>query len=218
MKANTPKLEPDTYYHIYNRGINGEKIFKEERNYAYFLSRYAYQIEPIAKTFAYCLLKNHFHFLIQTRSETEILQNVGEVQNLIKNVGEVQNLADVQKTASFHISNQFAKLFNGYSQAINKAYKRTGGLFEEPFLRIPVDTEDYFTRLVWYIHHNPQKHNFVADFREYPHSSYHSILLLKPTKLQREEVLEWFGGILDFQRFHQLQIDEKEMEHLVIEF
>lgn len=208
MKSNTPKLEPDTYYHVYNRGINGETIFKQERNYAYFLSKYAHHIEPIAKTFAYCLLKNHFHFLIQTRSEAEILANFSKPTS-----SEAQKI----KPSSFYISNQFAKLFNGYCQAINKACNRTGGLFEEPFLRIPVETEEYFTRLVWYIHHNPSKHHFVSDFREYSHSSYHSFLLNKPTKLQRAYVLDWFGGIEEFQKFHQLQIDEKEIEHLIIE-
>jgi hypothetical protein len=58
MKKNIELLEPDRIYHIYNRGINGENIFKEERNYRYFLEKYAKYIEPIADTFAYCLLKN----------------------------------------------------------------------------------------------------------------------------------------------------------------
>ena len=151
--------------------------------------------------------------MIQTKSESDIAAYFTNT-----NVGEVQNLADVQKSASFHISNQFAKLFNGYSQAINKANKRTGGLFEEPFRRIAVDSEEYFTRLVWYIHHNPRKHNFVTDFRDYPHSSYYSILKLAPTRLQREYVLKWFGNSKEFETFHQLQIDEKEIEHLIIEF
>jgi putative transposase len=57
MKKNIELLEPMCVYHIYNRGINGENIFKEERNYKYFLQKYAQYIEPIADTFAYCLLK-----------------------------------------------------------------------------------------------------------------------------------------------------------------
>jgi|JI10StandDraft_1071094.scaffolds.fasta_scaffold567229_2 putative transposase len=216
MKSNTPKLEPDTFYHVYNRGINGETIFKQERNYAYFLGKYAHYIEPVAKTYAYCLLKNHFHLLIQTRSESEILDNF---KSPVSAIGDnpIVNSSAKNKTASFHISNQFAKLFNGYCQAINKACNRTGGLFEEPFLRIHVESEDYFTRLVWYIHHNPQKHHFVSDFRNYSHSSYHSFLIDKPTKLQRTYVLQWFGNAAEYQKFHQLQIDEKEIEQLIIE-
>lgn len=29
------------YYHVYNRGINGESVFVEKRNYSFFLQRYA---------------------------------------------------------------------------------------------------------------------------------------------------------------------------------
>ena len=52
-------LESGKYYHIYNRGINSENIFKENRNHEYFLMLYAKHIDPIAETFAWCLLKNH---------------------------------------------------------------------------------------------------------------------------------------------------------------
>ena len=58
-----PPLAYDGYYHIYNRGNNRENIFKETRNYRYFLTLYAKHIEPVADTFAYCLLPNHFHWL-----------------------------------------------------------------------------------------------------------------------------------------------------------
>ena len=57
-------LVPGHYYHIYNRGNNRENIFREERNYRYFLDLYTAHIEPAADTLAYCLLKNHFHLLV----------------------------------------------------------------------------------------------------------------------------------------------------------
>ena len=50
-KSNT--LQPGFYYHIYNRGNNGENIFIEERNYHYFLQLYSKYILPIAETYAY---------------------------------------------------------------------------------------------------------------------------------------------------------------------
>jgi hypothetical protein len=34
MKTNIEALQPDTVYHIYNRGVNSENLFKEERNYS----------------------------------------------------------------------------------------------------------------------------------------------------------------------------------------
>jgi len=72
MKTNIEPLQVDSYYHIYNRGINGENIFKEERNYDYFLQKYTQFVSPIAETYSYCLMKNHFHLLVKTRSESEI--------------------------------------------------------------------------------------------------------------------------------------------------
>jgi hypothetical protein len=55
MKFTTAPLVPGTYYHIYNRGNNGENLFLEKRNYPYFLSLYEKHIGPIADTFAFCL-------------------------------------------------------------------------------------------------------------------------------------------------------------------
>jgi hypothetical protein len=49
MDLNAPLL-PEKFYHIYNRGINGEDLFKQERNYAYFLNKYANYLEPVVET------------------------------------------------------------------------------------------------------------------------------------------------------------------------
>ncbi len=196
MKTNIEPLETNCFYHIYNRGINGENLFKEERNYAYFLEKYALYVSPFVDTYAYCLLKNHFHILVKTRSETEIL---------------ALEKADDTKDISWILSNAFASCFKSYSQAINKAHKRTGRLFEEPFRRIHVDSDAYFSEMIQYIHHNPQKHGFVKDFRDYPHSSYHSHLQSKATKLQRDEVISWFGNAQGYEKFH---LDNKNFENL----
>jgi REP element-mobilizing transposase RayT len=60
------------YYHIYNRGNNGIDIFLETENYYHFLRLYAKYINPIAETFAWCLLKNHFHILVKIKDIQEI--------------------------------------------------------------------------------------------------------------------------------------------------
>lgn len=217
MKKHTGPLEPERIYHIYNRGINGENIFKEERNYRYFLEKYAKCVSPIADTYAYCLLKNHFHLAVKIKSEQEIIDFYLVKKNIKaddKNVGEQLHCGlnlpnviypDVKiPDVSQIINQQFAVLFNGYAQAINKAYNRTGGLFEQSFRRIMVDTDAYFTELIYYIHYNPQKHGFMSDFRDYPHSSYHSHLGTALTKLKRDEVIGWFGGRNQFIKFHEV--------------
>lgn len=212
MKKNTEYLEPDSFYHIFNRGINGENLFKEAKNYRYFLEKYGKYIEPIADTYAFCLLKNHFHLLICTKSEIEIRKNINVVE---EKEGFAQSASFLNQTLEFStqlkhtdrpiswiISNNFSSLFKSYAQSINKGYNRTGSLFEDPFRRILVENDLYFTELIYYIHNNPTKHGFTNDFTKYSYSSYQSILSELPSKLKRKEVLDWFGNKEEFIKFH----------------
>ena len=65
-----------SFYHIYNRGINRERIFVEETNYEYFLKLIKKHILAIADIYAYCLLNNHFHLLVRIKSEKELVNNL----------------------------------------------------------------------------------------------------------------------------------------------
>lgn len=204
METRKTQLIPNRFYHIYNRGINGETLFKEEKNYDYFLAKYAQFIHPLVDTYAYSLLDNHFHILIKTKSAEEISLN------LLKKPTE--------KSHSWHLSNCFSSLFKSYAQAINKGYKRTGGLFEEAFHRINVSNTYYLNELIWYIHFNPQKHGFIDDFRSYPHSSYNSYLGNKITKLQKEKILELFENKEKLKLFYNKKYPEINIKDFIIEF
>ncbi len=163
-----PPLKPGRTYHVFNRGNNRENLFREKRNYSYFLDLYRDYIEPVASTFAYCLMPNHFHSLVRIKS------------------------AD---GTSLDPKQQYSNFFNAYAKAINKGYGRTGALFERPFRRIEVESEFHCTQLVLYIHLNPQKHGFTRDFRSYPFSSYHSLISGESTFVAKEEVAKLFGGM-----------------------
>ncbi|MFA6946046.1 MAG: hypothetical protein WC220_09100 [Pedobacter sp.] len=188
MKKNTDPLVPDTCYHIFNRGINGENIFKEKRNYSFFLNKYSKYIGPIAFTYSFCLLKNHFHFLIRTRSE--------EIIKKCKLPGKNYEPEQI-------ISLQFGHLFNSYAQAINKRNSRTGGLFETPFRRIEIKEERYLIQLIPYMHFNPVKHGFTSDYTNYPYSSYRSLLKGENKLLDSKTVMNWFGNRQLFVSYHK---------------
>jgi REP element-mobilizing transposase RayT len=201
MKSTFTPLQPGVYYHIFNRGNNRENLFIEERNYPYFLTLYARHIEPVAETYAYCLLKNHFHLLVRIKQTSQVLETC-EVLGTEK---------------KFNPSRAFSNLFNAYAKAINKSYGRSGSLFEERFGRIPVTETAYFETLVFYIHYNPQKHGFVSDFRAWPWSSYPALVGAGNTRLMRHEVLEMFGGMKGLESFHQGMLDEKMLARLIDE-
>ncbi len=66
-KRKTPFL-PGQYYHLYNRGNNREKIFFERENYLFFLRRFRhYLVRDTLEINAYCLMPNHYHFLVHLR-------------------------------------------------------------------------------------------------------------------------------------------------------
>ncbi len=198
-------LESDHIYHIYNRGIDSCTIFYEERNYKLFLETYAKYASPAMDTLAYCLLGNHFHFLVRIKSEEERTQLR-------------EKPSPKGKYITLNPSRQLGHLFNTYANTINKTYKRTGSLFEEAFERKKVDSNIYLTTLIDYIHKNPVKHGFTKDFRDYPHSSYQSHLSEKNTNLDRKMVVEWFGGKSELQKFHSQEQDYDKIKDLIIEF
>ena len=201
--ASPPALELGRTYHIYNRGTNGASLFVTRRNYRFFLGRYATYIEPVAETYAYCLMGNHFHVAVRTR--------------------EVEEQADYHAAradgAPFKVlspSRQFSNLFNAYARAYNHDTGRTGSLFEHPFHRKVVEDEGYFWRLIAYIHRNPQHHGFVDDFRAWPYSSYGTFLTDKPTRLPRDVVLQALGGPAAFAAAHAHD-DYGDMADLLLE-
>ncbi len=199
------------YYHIYNRGNNGKKIFFEERNYAYFFNLYIKYIYPIAETYAYCLMKNHFHLLVRLKTEKE-LQDCWKLQ-------DCQSLKDWQsfeQRQPFPYSQAFSNLFSTYTKTINKSYQRSGSLFEKPFKRILIDSDTYLTHLICYIHRNPQTHGFVDSFQTYIHSSYQTILENRQSRLAVQQVLAWFGNLKNFLEYHE-QFDVKTIQHLHLE-
>ena len=100
------------------------------------------------------------------------------------------------------VNQQFANLFNAYTKAINNRYHRTGSLFEHPFRRIPVKSNNQLKYLVYYIHHNPIHHGFCEHYLEYPWSSYLTIVSPKTTRLSRDEVLDWFCDKSNFEKYH----------------
>ena len=211
--ANEP-LQYGCYYHVYNRGNNRANLFAERRNYPYFLKLYAKHIQPVAETIAYCLLPNHFHFAIRTYTEEE---QEAYYRNQIGSFSKNEPISPPPPFKLRQPSRAFNNMFIAYARAFNKATNRTGVLFETPFGRKIVDNERYLIALITYIHRNPQKHGFVADFRDWPWSSYGAMLSSKPTKVQRDEVLAWYNDRSQFAEAHLREADEQLIAPLVID-
>lgn len=75
---------PGHYYHVYNRGANRQPIFREEANYLLLLRRMKQYLAQYEITLlVYCLLPNHYHFLLRQESE----RSVSDLMQAIFNSG-----------------------------------------------------------------------------------------------------------------------------------
>lgn len=103
-------LQPNISYHIFNHANGFENVFREDENFHFFLEKYRLFISPIAETYAYCLLPNHFHLVIR-------IHKLEVIEELIRNKNNFSNLPDFGKVSisddeiEKYLSRQFSSLF-----------------------------------------------------------------------------------------------------------
>lgn len=218
-------LEHGNFYHIYNHGVGNRDLFRKADHYTHFLGLYDKYISPIAETYAWVLMPNHFHLLVR------IKENIGykysnadrsidavrfeEIKWMTKDLSASETSDSVTNTNRIKIPKphlHFSHLFNAYSKYINMQASARGALFERPFKRKLIDSTDYLRQVILYIHNNPVHHEFCEHPSEYPWSSYLSCVSIKPTKLHREEVVGWFDNEANFKTAHNEKVEIEKLE------
>lgn len=60
---------PGAFYHVYNRGVAKQEIFTLDEDFSFFLKKMDSFRRDNVDIVTYCLMKNHFHLLLQSRKE-----------------------------------------------------------------------------------------------------------------------------------------------------
>ena len=194
-------MVPGENYHLFNHANGREDLFIEEKNYAFFLEKIAKYILRVCRLYSYCMMPNHFHMVLQVRYEEELIKLWQSSKTLPKLTG---------KQLELKVSKSFANLFSSYTQAFNKIYTRMGSLFIPSMKMEQITDDNHFCKVIHYTHANPVHHGFTKKIGEWPHSSYKIFLSESPTKLERKFVLEMFGGLNAFIKYHEQPIDLKQ--------
>ena len=121
MPTDIPFITYGVFYHIYSRGNNSENIFIQERNYAYFMELWWKHISPIAETWAFSLLRNHFHAAVYIKDKADLTGLSGNltthnirVDKGLTPSGSRGDLSGLNKIKA--PSQYFSNFFNAYSQ------------------------------------------------------------------------------------------------------
>lgn len=164
----------DSYYHVYNRGVEKRLIFKDEKDYSAFLglvkkyltgehnslnNRHRFnKLDEKLDLIAYCLMPNHFHLLIYQKKQ--------------------DGITDFMR-----------RVMTGYAMYFNHRYNRVGGLFQGSYKAAQINADDYLHHITRYIHLNPDQ------YKTWPYSSYQNYVSSKNTKwLNTGPVLELFDN------------------------
>jgi len=194
-------IEEGYYYHIYNRGAGRAPIFFSENDYHEFMAKYVYYLFFSVETYAWCLLKNHFHLLVKIRTMKgqEVIFNKAKKTNAVGTYFGDQ----YDNPKPFTASKQFAHLFNSYTKYINQKRNRSGTLIEGTFKRKKILDENHFLHLACYIHRNPLHHRIVQSYEDYPYSSFHDFIDEKKSFIDTKHILSCFGGRDNFVEAHR---------------
>ncbi len=208
----------DSYYHVYNRGVEKRNIFRDDYDYRVFMNLLKIYLSPlpdainemekifptkkirIKKTFhdeidiiSLCLMPNHFHLLLHQNSSKSITEFMRAV-------------------------------CTSYSMYFNKKYSRVGSLFQSIFKAVYVSKDEYLLHLSRYIHRNPLKLTGFNPVKlgEYPYSSFSTYL--NPAQrpwINTQFIYDYFTSgspALAYKEFVEMIEDEKpELLNLVIE-
>lgn len=180
------------YYHLYNRGVNKQKIFESPMDYSVFLRYLKDALSPAPKQSELEKFEVEIHgvtFIKPKRPPKNFL-------------GEIDLIAYALMPNHFHllirqIKNGAMEAFvksvaTRYSMYFNKAYTRVGPLFQGVYKAVMIQNENYLLHVSRYIHLNPQKivHNLTDA-----HSSYADYLGIKHTAwLNPRLVLDYFNN------------------------
>lgn len=147
-------LEANRIYHIYNQGNRKQPVFYKRDHYIRFLKFVRKYISPNCTILAYCLMPNHYHFLIQTTEKSIAPKKVGNI-------------------ISSELSNGFRMLQSTFAQVINTERAETGSLFKQKAQAKEINEEDLNLIHVFnYIHQNPVAASLVKEISEWEFSSY----------------------------------------------
>ena len=184
---------PGLVHHVMARGIEDQRIFRDNKDREGFLTRLAEIVASSggASLYAWALMSNHFHLLLRT--DEHLLSPIMQ------------------------------RLMTGHAVSYNHRYRRKGHLFQNRFKSIVVEEETYFLELLAYIHLNPARVGIVSSMEalaRYPYTGHAVTMGKRRYPIQDSKaVLERFSATVskartEYERFVSARFAQGTREEL----
>jgi|SRR3989344_3735532 len=202
-------------YHVYNKSVADEEIFRQTRNLNFSLDLidyYHYRQEirfskfrklnkelqntywnevvkdtPHVEIYAYCLMPNHYHFLLKQLSDNGIQKFIANFQN-------------------------------SYARYFNLKNERRGSLFINPFKAKRVENDKLFVHISRYIHLNPVT-SFLISIGKLDKENLTSmpryLNIAERGFVNTETLIKMFGSLTKYKDFVINQEDYQKKLHLI---
>lgn len=141
MPRRERELEDGGIYHVYSRGNNRQRLFRDKQDFEVYLELLSKMKERFEfKLYHYCLMTNHVHFLMEVVRGKDLPRLMHGLQL-------------------------------GYARHYKKRYKYTGHLYQGRFRSPRIPDESYYLQCGRYIERNPVKVAMVDKAEDYEYSS-----------------------------------------------
>jgi putative transposase len=181
MPLRLDAIFPGEIYHVYNRAVEKKTIFHNSYDYGRFLMRAREYIKLFpTEVLAYCIMPNHFHFLIREPMPIEQPRTPG-VQNQDTRCPPINKICRKSSLTEKFLH----RLLCAYGRYYVENYSEThsGHVFQSRYKAKHVTGESSIETLMAYIHDNPVRAKLVDHPAEWAYSSYLDLTGVRPDSL-----------------------------------
>jgi putative transposase len=216
-------------YHIYNRGNIHQKVFYERKNYLYFLKKMKRHLKPFCHILAWCLIPNHFHWLVKVKSQDEMNSIAFSDSSItpFKSNNNRSNSSEIgmslDETPLIELNKSIGVLLRSYTRAMNVTYGSKGSLFQQRTksknLNSGVTIRNNYALICFlYITQNPVKHRLAKDTASWEFSSYRDYAGLRNGRLCNkglaENLLNLPSNAVEFRTFIRQSLPDNYQDHI----
>lgn len=175
---------PNTFHHVYNRGNGKMDIFKDAQDFANFYKR----LNMVLGLQQWASLYSTKMPIVGTQLRiSPFPEKTFSILSHCLMPNHFHFL--IRQNSEIPISNLISKLCNSYAKYFNNKYGHVGGLFQDQFKSIMVDSDQYLLWLSAYIHANPITAGLVKSLNNYVYSSYPDYCGLRDGKITSKDLI-----------------------------